>query len=89
MGKQASGFFSPIVDCHFSDKEDDGGMVVSRQQIVFAVVYDIMLQYLGKRNEYLTNSELNQKNISYYSNIKGEIFFTCCENAKLKKSIKI
>lgn len=50
MGKQAPGFFSPIVDCHFSGKEDDGGMAVSRQQIVFALVYDIVLQYLGKRN---------------------------------------
>lgn len=43
MGKQAPGFFSPIVDCHFSGKEDDGGMAVSRQQIVFALVYDIVL----------------------------------------------
>ena len=40
MGKQAPGIFSPIANCLFSGKKDNGRMAVSRQQIVFALVYN-------------------------------------------------
>ena len=48
--KQVSDIFSLMEDCLFYGKEENGRMVAGTWQIVFASVYNIVLECFGKRN---------------------------------------